>query len=266
MRGLPGEQDLQTLPDSPSQLYLRLLKRCLTRVLFPDGTWDWDLSNVRPVDAAAREVGADWPTEAVTMVGLRRLDNLQESILTVLDEDIGGDLVETGVWRGGCGILMRAVLKAYGGNGRAVWLADSFQGLPAPSPAEYPQDAGDTHSEMSRYLGVSMDTVKSAFSQFELLDDRVRFLPGWFRDTLPTAPIDRIAVLRLDGDMYESTHLALSWLYPKVSRGGFVIIDDYGALKNCRLAVDDFRAAHGITEPLIPIDWTGAYWRRSGRD
>jgi hypothetical protein len=252
------------MSEQNADLYLRLLKRCLTRTLFPDATWDWDLANVHPVDLAKREVGGDWPTEAVTMVGLRRLDNLQQCVTTVLAEDVPGDLVETGVWRGGCGILMRAVLKAFGDQHRAVWLADSFQGLPAPSPEQYPHDAGDPHSRLTPYLGVSMDTVQANFRQFELLDDRVRFLPGWFRDTLPRAPIEKIAVLRLDGDMYESTIIALSSLYPKLSRGGFVIVDDYGALANCRRAVEDFRAAHQITAPLVPVDWTGVYWRHVG--
>ena len=87
----------------------------------------------------------------------------------------------------------------------------------------------------------SLDTVQANFRRYGLLDDRVKFLPGWFRDTLPVAPVERIAVLRLDGDMYESTHLALTHLYPKLSSGGFLIVDDYGALPNCRRAVEDFR-------------------------
>jgi len=228
-----------------SQLYLQLLKRCLTRMLFPDAAWEFDLGRVRPFDPELRAIGRDWPTEAVTMVGLRRLDNLQDCIITVMEEHIPGDLVEAGVWRGGCGILMRAVLSAFGEGGRTVWLADSFQGLPEPSPQEYPGDAGDLHSRFTPYLGVPLETVKANLQCYELLDDRVRFLPGWFRDTLPVAPIEHIAVLRLDGDMYESTHQALSALYPKISPGGFVIIDDFGVLPNCRLAVEDFRAAHG---------------------
>ncbi len=119
------------------------------------------------------------------------------------------------------------------------------------------------HSTLTSYAGVSLETVRDNFRQFELLDDRVRFIPGWFRDTLPGAPIDRIAVLRLDGDMYESTYVALSALYPKVSPGGFVIIDDFGALPRCSQAVHDYRFEHNITESLDTIDWTGVYWRRS---
>jgi hypothetical protein len=96
-----------------------------------------------------------------------------------------------------------------------------------------------------------------------LLDDRVRFLAGWFRDTLPSAPIASISVLRLDGDLYESTMETLIALYPKVSTGGYVIIDDYGALPNCRAAVSDFRDANSIVDPIAAIDWTGVYWQKS---
>jgi len=249
--------------DDPASLYLDLLKRCLTRLIFPDGSWDWDLVHRRPFDPLVRANGQDWPVEAETMVGLRRLDNLQTCIITALQDGVAGDLVETGVWRGGCGIFMRAALKAYGSSDRSVWLADSFQGLPPPSPKEYPQDAGDPHSTLTPYLGVPMDVVKANFERYGLLDGRVKFLPGWFRDTLPIAPVERIAVLRLDGDMYESTHLALTHLYPKLSDGGFIIIDDYGALENCRHAVDDFRREHGVAEPVHTVDWTGAWWRKA---
>jgi len=251
------------MKDVASTLYLQLLKRCLTRTLFPDATWDWNLTRIDPFDPKRREIGQDWPTEAVTMAGMRRLDNLQSCIETALLDRVPGDLMETGVWRGGCGILMRAVLEAHRDAARCVWLADSFQGLPPPSPEEYPQDANDIHSQLTSYLGVSLETVRRNFEQFELLDSRVRFLPGWFRDTLPDAPVQQIAVLRLDGDMYESTHLALSALYPKVSIGGFVIVDDYGALPNCKQAVEDFRAANNITDPTSAVDWTGVYWRRT---
>jgi hypothetical protein len=254
------------MADFAARLYLRLLKRCLTRTLFPDARLGFDLNADGPADLAVREVGGDWPTEAVTMVGLRRLDNLQDCIVKVLQDRVPGDLVETGVWRGGCGILMRAVLEAFGDTERLIWLADSFQGLPEPSPDDYPQDAGDLHSTLSSYLGVSIETVKNNFRQFELLDNRVRFIPGWFRDTLPNISIQQIAVLRLDGDMYESTYVALSALYPKVSPGGFVIIDDFGALPRCRQAVEDYRVENHITEPLDSIDWTGVYWRRSVAD
>jgi hypothetical protein len=251
-------------PDSHpgASLYLDLLKGCLTRTLFPDHTWSFDLAATRPMDPAERADGRDWPTEAETMVGRARLDNLQQCVTAVLRDRVPGDLVETGVWRGGASILMRAVLKAFGDRDRSVWLADSFQGLPRPAPSEFPQDDNDPHWTLTSYLGVPRETVEANFRRYGLLDGQVKFLPGWFRDTLPTAPIERIAVLRLDGDMYESTMLALSTLYPKVSTGGFLIVDDYGALPNCRLAVEDFRSKQGITDPIVTVDWTGVFWRK----
>ena len=243
-------------------LYLRLMKRCLTRDLFPDARWSPDLQNIQPFDPSLRQVGRDWPTGAETMVGMARLDNVQACIEHAVLEDVPGDLVETGVWRGGCAIFMRAVLKAWNITDRSVWLADSFQGLPVADEASYAPDRGDRHSELTSYLGVPLDTVKENFRRYELLDHQVRFLPGWFRDTLPTAPIGTIAVLRLDGDMYESTYVALSSLYHRVAFGGFVIIDDYGALPNCKAAVDDFRKVNSLDETMHEIDWTGVYWRK----
>jgi O-methyltransferase len=89
------------------------------------------------------------------------------------------------------------------------------------------------------------------------------FLPGWFSNTLPTAPISSIAVMRLDGDMYDSTMVALRSLYPNLSIGGYVIVDDYHAVRGCKQAVDDFRAELGITDELHQVARTGRYWRRS---
>jgi O-methyltransferase len=111
-------------------------------------------------------------------------------------------------------------------------------------------------------LAVPLENVKEIFERYGLLDDQVRFLKGWFRDTLPNAPIEKLAILRLDGDMYESTMDVLRNLYYRVSAGGFVIVDDYGAYSACRKAVHDFRAEHGVSEPIQEIDWTGVYWRK----
>lgn len=250
-----------TLRDAAA-LYLDLLKKCLTRVLFPDCRMHWDLLASSPLRFEDRAEGKDWPTEAETMIGLRRLDNLQACVVDVIQNNVAGDLVETGAWRGGASILMRAVLKAYADRQRRVWVADSFKGLPAPDPERYPLDAGDGHHQLARYLGVPLEEVKANFRRYGLLDEQVCFLAGWFKDTLPTAPIDRIAVLRLDGDMYESTMEALEHLYDKVSDGGFVIVDDYGALPNCRAAVEDFRRTRAIAGSVQRIDWTGVFWRK----
>jgi O-methyltransferase len=115
----------------------------------------------------------------------------------------------------------------------------------------------------NQFLKVSLEQVRRNFARFDLLDDaRIKFLKGWFKDTIASAPIERLAVLRLDGDLYESTMDVLRPLYAKVSPGGFVIVDDYFAWAGCRKAVDEFRAANGISAAITRIDWTGAYWRK----
>jgi len=202
----------------------------------------------------------DWPLRAHSMIGLERMDNIRTCVETVLAEGVPGDLMETGVWRGGATIFMRALLEAYGDRSRKVWVADSFRGLPPPDPEQFPVDAGDAHHERDE-LAISLATVRENFRRYGLLDDRVVFVEGWFRDTLPACGVERLAVLRLDGDLYESTYVALESLYPKLSIGGFAIVDDY-ALPACRQAIHDFRAAQNIDEPLVTVDWTGTYWRR----
>jgi len=209
--------------------------------------------------ADVRADGRDWPRFAQTMVGLRRLQNVEECVSRVIEEGIPGDLIETGVWRGGVVIFMRAVLEAYGDTSRTVFAADSFRGLPPPDTA-YPADA-TSRLHTAPALSISRADVEQNFALYGLLDERVKFLEGWFADTLPSLARHTWAVIRLDGDMYQSTIEALTNLYPNVSPGGFVIIDDYG-YGPCRQAVTDYRNANGIDERIESIDWLGAFWRR----
>jgi O-methyltransferase len=198
---------------------------------------------------------------AHTMIGRMRLDNLQFCIEEVIKSGIPGDLIETGIWRGGATIFMRGVLAAHGITDRRVWAADSFQGVPPPTHA---QDAGfDISARVLPVLSVGIDEVQKLFERYGLLDEQVVFLQGWFKDTLAKAPIEKLAVLRLDGDLYESTMDALNPLYAKVSSGGFIIVDDYFALPQCERAIQDFRATHGIVDPILKIDDAAVYWRKS---
>ena len=196
------------------------------------------------------------------MIGMQRLMSLQHCVEAVLRDDIPGDLVECGVWRGGACILMRAVLAVYGDETRCVWLADSFQGVPAPDKVNYAADENLRLDLSADVLAISEYAVKANFERYGLLDDRVRFLPGWFKDTLSTAPINRIALLRLDGDLYESTIQALSSLYPRLSTGGFCIVDDYHPIEACRRAVIDYREGQGISSAIVEIDGSGVFWRK----
>lgn len=195
-----------------------------------------------------------------SMIGTRRMRNIQECLDVVRRDAVPGDLAETGVWRGGASVFMRGYLAAYEMTDRVVWAADSFAGLPAPT---HEHDAGlDFSPDVHPILAISLDEVRDLFDRYGLLDDQVRFLKGWFRDTLPTAPIERLALLRLDGDLYESTMDALDALYDKVCDGGFVLVDDYGDFPPCRKAIEEFRAARAIATPIVKVDWTGVYWRK----
>ena len=246
-------------------LYLDLLKRSLTNTLHatePDADGD---SEPRFVHGFVRHYIRG---PAISMLPLARMDNLQRCIAAVVADGVPGDLIETGVWRGGATIFMRAMLKALGVTDRIVWVADSFEGLPEPDAEKFPVEAKAHHGAvMAKQYGhfaAGLDEVRANFAAYGMLDDQVRFLKGWFKDTLPGAPIGKLAVMRLDGDYYESTMDGLVNLYDRLSVGGFAIIDDYGedSWTYCRKAVDDFRRARGITEELVRVDSKCFYWRR----
>jgi hypothetical protein len=251
--------------NTPVDLYLDLLKRSLTNTLF-DSEPNIDDDEFRfTMDRVTHYVD----TEAVSMIPLARFDNIRNCIENILRDGAPGDLIETGVWRGGATIFMRGVLKAHGIHDRLVWVADSFEGLPEPNPDLFPLEAkaqsGPVMQKAYHNLAVSLEEVNRNFAAYGLLDHQVNFLKGWFKDTLPTAPIGNLSLMRLDGDFYESTRDALKYLYDKLSIGGFVIIDDYGedSWTYCRKAVDEFRSERHIEDPLIAVDSKCSYWQRS---
>jgi O-methyltransferase len=241
-------------------LYVDLLIRCLVDGIYGEpmeGPW-------RPgnkFDRGPRPPGLLGPMVAHTMVGVDRLQSLRQLTQQALDEKVPGDFIETGVWRGGCCILMRGILAANEVHDRAVYVADSFAGVPLPRPELYPADRGhrfDLHTE----LAIPIETVKENFRRYGLLDDQVVFVPGFFSDSLPGLDVGPFSLVRLDGDLYESTYVALENLYPKLSPGGFLIVDDYGVFEPCRMAVHDYRSRHGIAAEMHRIDRSGIWWRR----
>lgn len=271
------------------RLYLDLLKNCLTGELYLDdearlyylrecleGKDQFNLDTYIHIETQRpemserfRELAYDgrFPEDKLekigfqhTLIGRLRLENLEWCLDEIVREAVPGDLIECGVWRGGASVFMRGYLADAGITGRSVWVADSFNGPPPPS---LPQDQGvDLSAARYPVLAVSADRVRDLFARYRLLDRQVHFLEGWFKDTLPKAPIHELALLRVDADLYESTRDALNALYDRVSYGGFVIIDDYGCIPACREAVDEFRKQRGIQDPISEIDWTGVYWRK----
>lgn len=259
----PGE-------DSLRDAYLGLLKLALSD-LAGAGTRTVSWSGERRVFSRDltgadqlqwRAAGRDWPLNALTMTGLRRLDDLQTCVEAVVRDGVEGDLIEAGAWRGGSSILMRATLNAHGATDKTVWVADSFQGFPVP---EQDGDSADVELETEMrgldYLAPNLEMVSEHFDRFGCRDG-VRFVPGFFEDTMAELTGPTWSLIRLDGDTYKATRLCLEALYPGLAVGGYVILDDYLFLDGCRRAVDDFRLEHGISEPIEGIDYNAARWRR----
>lgn len=239
--------------------YLQLVARALDGTIYEDPPLA--SNGGAAFDMNLRMHGWDWPSVAFTMVGTKRLQNVRLLVESVIGEGVPGDFVETGVWRGGACIMARAVLQAYGVTDRSIIACDSFEGLPEPNAAAFPADEGSTFHTYDD-LAVSLEQVKANFAKFDLLDDQVVFLKGWFRDTMPLVPSTQVAVLRLDGDMYESTIDPLRSLYDRIPAGGYVIVDDYHVVEASRIALHDFLSARGETPALQEIDGVGVYFRK----
>lgn len=261
---------------SVEAIYIDLIKRVLINDIYDEHEYnvlrnvefeklavgeDQFIGQKRKISNLDKEYGRVWPPTrmAHTMIGRKRLNNIEACVHQIMADNVPGDFIETGVWRGGATIFMRACLAAYGDKQRKVWVADSFQGLPPPDE-NYPADAGDVHHTIPE-LAVSLERVKENFSKYGLLDNQVEFVVGWFSDSLAKAPIEALSLIRLDGDMYSSTIDAISHLYPKLSSGGYLIVDDY-CLAPCAQAIHDYRDANRINEKIIDIDGTGVYWKK----
>lgn len=270
-----------------STLYIDLLKKSLTGRLYPESTSVPTPQQRATCEQLMREARARFPhasddahfdsveqlfdflsrlasqQRVYTMTEASGVDNVQQCVERVLADNIPGDFIETGVWKGGLPILMRGILKAHDVTDRRVYVADSFEGLPTPDGCDGVDDELMHFMTASvAHLAVSADDVRAAFSAYDLLDDQIVFLEGWFCDTLPRTPFTQLAVIRLDGDWYSSTRDSLEYLYPHLAVGGFIVIDDYGLPLGCRRAVDEYRQQHGIDEPMQWVNQQTVFWRR----
>lgn len=265
-----NKQDCRTHTD----LYLELMKKIFINTIYEDDGFNAIEMKMVKYDRTRREHGADIPVEAHTMIGKYRLDNIQVCLKDIIDKRIPGDLIEAGAGRGGATIFMKAVLQAYDDNTRKVFVADSFEGignLQSNIYTDADKNLIKTEKEaVSLFLkkspvslNVSVEKVKSNFEKYGLLDNRVIFIKGWFKDSLPKADIEKLSLIRLDADLYSSTMDAIVALYPKLSKGGYIIIDDYFIIPFCKAAVDDYRKKNNISDPIIQIDWNAAYWKKS---
>lgn len=246
---------------------VEILKRALTdtiyneaiREVFFNGSLSVEQEDIilaSGIDNSDIKDGYVNPERAETMIGMPRLNNFQECVENAIKNNIEGDIIETGVFRGGACILAAFVIKELNSD-KKIYVADSFDGLPKPD-SDYPADANDPHHTIE-FLKVDIEKVKGNFEKYKLLNDSVCFIKGFFKESLKKVPFKRLSVLRLDGDMYSSTYEALTSLYSKVSIGGYIIVDDY-YLPACKQAITDFRTEKNITDTIERIDWTGVYW------
>lgn len=215
-----------------------------------------------------------------TMLSLPALINVYECVKTIEEEHVAGDIAECGVWAGGAIGLMYSTSRRYGDGGRRFHLFDSFEGLPQPShldtdvSVQFRQGHPELDFDDGKHPGalVAIGACEAPLADVTHLFDDVLQAPsgdyvihkGWFQDTLPQArpTLGDLAILRLDGDWYESTLACLECLYDNLVPGGYLILDDYGFFAGCTQAVDEFLASRGPAQTALSRERWGAYLRK----
>ncbi len=202
-----------------------------------------------------------------TMTSVERLYALYQGCKFVLDQNIPGDFVECGVWRGGSSLLMAKMLANRGIQNRKLYLYDTFEGMSNPGCADVDlegkkakdlMDDSESDKEESVWCLASLEDVQKNMSLSGVQAENLVYQKGKVEDTIPAhIPEKEIALLRLDTDWYESTKHELEHLYPKLSKGGVMILDDYGHWQGCRKAVDEYFKTNGNPILLNRIDYTG---------
>lgn len=238
--------------------------------------------------------GREWPPSAyaLSMAGIRRADNFAAAVSQAVVDQVPGQIIETGVWRGGLSFLAAQTLDVMGATTRRAYLADSFAGIPKPpndgrrysdqDHIAHKLGSGTLKTTSGGHLALtkvtdilnnnSVEWVQRDARRFRLKSSRLRFVPGFFNESLKRLVEEehdvQFAVVRLDGDTYFSTWDAITVLYPRLSPGGFVLIDDFTNWNGCRDAIKHYRKRHKIKEPLTLIphrygeQHMGAYWRK----
>jgi hypothetical protein len=227
--------------------YLELLKRALNNYLYLGGNIPFEQFEITSFWASG------WTIPDIaqphSLLATTKLNALHLMMSDVIRNEIPGDFIEAGIYKGGTVMLMRAFLKAVGITDRIVWAADSFEGIPLSSKYT---DKDDPVDKWENRWSAGYEEVLNNFRRYDLLDDQVHFIRGYFADTLRNPPFNQLAIARFDADAYESTMDALEKIYPKISPGGYVIIDDWH-LPRCRQAVVDYRKANNIEEPVHQV-------------
>lgn len=264
------------------EAYLRFLRGLLTGAALECEALAPAANFAKCLDPFRR--GRAWPKLGITMAGMARAASISEQLKLIKDSNVPGAYLEAGVWRGGMSIYARASMYVYKLAKRKMYVADSFMGLPPPRNSSLRPDetAYSQKASSNRTLAVGMQHVKNNFRMYGVDSEQVVLVPGYFVDSLP--PLreemvrtgEQIALLRMDGDMYDSTIDILYNLYDLVPVGGIIVVDDWDWKSGCKEgstararplfgakeAVIDFHAMHEITAVMHDIDGTGAWWQK----
>lgn len=201
-----------------------------------------------------------------TMTSPERILSLCEAVKYVHDKKIEGDIVECGVWKGGSMMAVAETLLRAGDTSRDLYLFDTFEGMPPPTENDVDivgvtagslLDRSDSERDESVWCRATLDVVHKVLGSTGYPNGKIHFIKGMVEQTIPHSAPDRIALLRLDTDWYESTKHEMEYLFPRLSKGGVLIIDDYGHWQGARKAVDEYLEKNDVTILLNRIDYTG---------
>jgi hypothetical protein len=228
--------------------------------------WRYRSQALRRNGADRKKIEAVFKCLEFSLVGWQGLEVTYDCARRAISEGVSGALVECGVAQGGSALLLALVNREFGFDQRMLWLFDSYQGLPDPTKDDYEGDKTGTHVRplpKGSCLGTYEEVSRLLFVHNQISRQAISMVKGWFQDTLPVtrAKIGPIAVLRLDGDWYESTKVCFENLFDQVSNNGFVILDDYFSCFGCKKATDEFLAAREKAYPIIPDGRGGAYFQ-----
>lgn len=225
------------------------------------------LANRLPVEATDSDRATIAAVRPFTMTSSERIWSLLRAVDYVVDQPVDGDFVECGVWRGGSVMVMARRLMEKGASDRTLWLYDTFEGMTAPTKEDVEATTGVTAQQLLDSTDVAdgnnvwciagIDDVRTNVLSTGYPEWQCRFVQGDVALTLRDNVPERIALLRLDTDWYESTRVGLEVLYPRLAVGGVCILDDYGHWQGARKAVDDYFSDTGFRPLMNPIDFSG---------
>jgi O-methyltransferase len=217
-----------------------------------------------PVDFDEATIATVRSIQGLTMTGPERIYALCAAIRYLAANAIAGDIVECGVWRGGSMMAAARTLREAGDAGRELHLFDTYEGMPEPTEEDVDfagvslldQWRGEHRNRFNRDARAGLAEVRENMRSVGYPMAKIHLIKGMVEDTIPRAAPDRIALLRLDTDYYESTRHEMTHLFPRLVPGGVLIIDDYGHFKGSKQAVDEYLAAHRVPILLQRIDYS----------